>query len=111
MLLRIHDISPGGEERRRLYDGNHLALYFLRGDEPLRMGNHPLASDIFDTVRELESTIVRVPAVFLHMDYWPGNVLWLEDRVTAVVDWDFASYGDPALDVAYFRMNMYPRAL
>ena len=70
-----------------------------------------MASDIFDTVRELESTIVRVPAVFLHMDYWPGNVLWLEDRVTAVVDWDFASYGDPALDVAYFRMNMYLRGI
>ena len=45
------------------------------------------------------------------MDYWHGNVLWHENRVSAVVDWDFASFGDPAIDVAYFRMNMYLRGV
>ena len=29
--------------------------------------------------------------------------------MSAVLDWDFASYGDPAIDVAYFRMNQYLR--
>ena len=45
------------------------------------------------------------------MDYWPGNVLWHEGRISAVLDWDAAAYGDPALDVAYFRMNMYLRGI
>ena len=45
------------------------------------------------------------------MDYWQGNVLWHRGHVSAVVDWDFASYGDPAIDVAYFRMNMYLRGI
>ena len=49
--------------------------------------------------------------MFLHMDYWPGNVLWLDGRVSAVLDWDAAAYGDPALDVGYFRMNMYLRGI
>ena len=49
--------------------------------------------------------------MFLHMDYWPGNVLWLDGRMSAVLDWDAAAYGDPALDVGYFRMNMYLRGI
>jgi aminoglycoside phosphotransferase (APT) family kinase protein len=111
LLLDIHDITPDNEDRDNLYDGNHLGLYFLRDDEPKRMAGHPLSHDIFHAVRELRSSLATVPAVFLHMDYWPGNVLWQEDRVTAVVDWDFASYGDPAYDVACFRMNMYLRGI
>ena len=45
------------------------------------------------------------------MDYWPGNILWHEGRISAVLDWDAASFGDPALDGGYFRMNMYLRGL
>ena len=45
------------------------------------------------------------------MDYWPGNVLWHKGQISAVVDWDFGAYGDPAIDVAYFRMNMYLRGI
>ena len=111
LLLRIHEITPGDEDRRHLYDGNDQCLYFLRGDEPERMGTHPLSSDIFDAVRELRSSLAIVPAVLDHLDYWPGNVLWHEGRVSAVVDWDFASYGDPAHDVAFFRLNMYLRGI
>ena len=50
-------------------------------------------------------------SAFLHMDYWPGNILWHKGQISALVDWDAASYGDPALDVAYFRMNMYIRGI
>ena len=28
-----------------------------------------------------------------------------------MVDWDAAAYGDPALDVGYFRMDMYLRGI
>jgi aminoglycoside phosphotransferase (APT) family kinase protein len=111
LLLGIHAIHPGDEDRRHLIDGNHEALFFLRGDWPEKKGGHPLSTDIFDAVRELQPDIVRVPAVLVHLDYWHGNVLWHEGRVSAVVDWDHASYGDQALDVAYFRMNMYLRGI
>ncbi|MCH8206294.1 MAG: phosphotransferase [Chloroflexi bacterium] len=111
LLLDIHEIRPSAGERRHLFDGNDLGLYFLSGDWPDEMGAHPLSSEIFDTVRELRSSLATVPAVLAHMDYWPGNVLWHESQVSAVLDWDFASYGDPALDVAYFRMNMYLRGI
>ena len=111
LLLRIHDIKPGEEDRTNLFDGNDLALYFQRGEFPDRMRPHPLAPDIFDAVEELRPGVVRVPPVLVHMDYWHGNVLWRENRVSAILDWDAASYGDPALDVGYFRMNMYLRGI
>ena len=111
LLLRIHDVSPDANERQGIYDGNDLGLYFLSGHWPEAMSGHPLSDTIYSAIRELRFGIRKVPPVFLHMDYWPGNVLWLDGRVSAVLDWDAAAYGDPALDVGYFRMNMYLRGI
>ena len=111
LLLRIHDVSPDANERQGIYDGNDLGLYFLSGHWPEAMSGHPLSDTIYSAIRELRFGIRKVPPVFLHMDYWPGNVLWLDGRVSAVLDWDAAGYGEPALDVGYFRMNMYLRGI
>ena len=111
LLLRIHDVSPDAAERKGIYDGNELGLYFLTGDWPENMAGHPLSEPIYGAIRELRFGIRKVPPVFLHMDYWPGNVPWLNGRVSAVLDWDAAGFGDPALDVGYFRMNMYLRGI
>ena len=110
LLLRVHDVRPSSEERGRIYDGLDMGLFFLRGDWPEIKAGHPLTETLFGVVEELRSDILPEPPVLLHMDYWPGNVLWLDGRVSALIDWDAASYGDPALDVGYFRMNMYLRA-
>lgn len=40
------------------------------------------------------------PAVVLHGDAGPGNFLFHEDRVTAIVDWELTHLGDPAEDLA-----------
>ena len=107
LLVRIHDVSPDADERQGIYDGNDLGLYFLTGHWPEKMAGHPLSETIYGAIRELEFDIRKVPPTFLHMDYWAGNVLWVDGRVSAVLDWDATGYGDPALDVGYFRLNMY----
>ena len=111
LLLRIHDVSPDAAERKGIYDGNELGLYFMTGDWPAKMAGHPLSDTIYGAIRDLRFGIRKVAPVFLHMDYWPGNVLWINGQVSAVLDWDAAGYGDPALDVGYFRMNMYLRGI
>ena len=111
MLLRVHDISPSPEDRSHIYDGRWMGLYFLRDSWPETMAGHPLTVPIFEAVLELRAGLRRVRPVFLHMDYWPGNILWSRGRISGLVDWDAASYGDPALDVGYFRMNMYLRGI
>jgi aminoglycoside phosphotransferase (APT) family kinase protein len=46
------------------------------------------------------------PAAFIHRDYHPGNTLWAERRLTAIVDWTTASWGAPSVDVAHMRANL-----
>lgn len=42
----------------------------------------------------------------LHGDYWPGNVLWHDGRIAAVLDWEDAAVGDPLSDVAAARLEL-----
>lgn len=111
MLLRVHDARPSAEDRSQIYDGREMGLYFLGGHWPETMAGHPLTAPIFEAVLELRTSLRHVRPVFLHMDYWPGNILWSQGRISGLVDWDASSYGDPALDVGYFRMNMYLRGI
>ena len=47
--------------------------------------------------------------VLVHGDYWPGNVLWREGRLAAVIDWEDASLGDPLADLACARVELLCR--
>jgi aminoglycoside phosphotransferase (APT) family kinase protein len=44
--------------------------------------------------------------VLLHGDFWPGNVLWREDKLVAVIDWEDAKLGDPLTDLAISRLDI-----
>ena len=46
------------------------------------------------------------PSTLLHGDYWPGNVLWRNERVDAVIDWEDFGYGDPLADLASARLEL-----
>jgi aminoglycoside phosphotransferase (APT) family kinase protein len=46
------------------------------------------------------------PAVLLHGDYWPGNWLWRDGRLAAVIDWEDAGAGDPLRDLATSRLEV-----
>jgi aminoglycoside phosphotransferase (APT) family kinase protein len=41
------------------------------------------------------------PAVLLHRDYRTGNYLVHEGRLAAVLDWEFAGWGDPREDIGW----------
>jgi aminoglycoside phosphotransferase (APT) family kinase protein len=45
-------------------------------------------------------------SVLLHGDYWPGNVLWRDGRLRAVLDWEDACLGDPLADLATARVEL-----
>jgi aminoglycoside phosphotransferase (APT) family kinase protein len=45
-------------------------------------------------------------SVLLHGDFWPGNLLWRDGRLVAVIDWEDASIGDPLLDLAVSRLEL-----
>jgi len=45
-------------------------------------------------------------SVLLHGDFWPGNLLWKDGRLVAVIDWEDAALGDPLADVANSRLEI-----
>ena len=48
----------------------------------------------------------RNTAVLLHGDYWPGNTLWRDGKLVAVIDWEDAQMGDPLIDLAQARSEL-----
>ncbi|NRA57302.1 MAG: phosphotransferase [Phycisphaerales bacterium] len=45
------------------------------------------------------TTYDGTPAL-LHGDFWPGNLLWRDGAIVAILDWEDAAVGDPLSDVA-----------
>lgn len=41
-----------------------------------------------------------------YLNHWAGNLLWKDDQISAVLDWEEAGYGEPCIDVAYSLMDM-----
>jgi aminoglycoside phosphotransferase (APT) family kinase protein len=70
------------------------------------MRAHPDGKAVWEMARDLWPGLRPVPPTLVHIDYWPGNILWHRGRIAAVVDWEEAAYGDPGIDVAYCRMEM-----
>jgi aminoglycoside phosphotransferase (APT) family kinase protein len=49
--------------------------------------------------RMQSSSFAAVPHL-LHGDFWPGNVIWQDGKIAAILDWEDAAIGDPLSDVA-----------
>ncbi|MFL5686006.1 MAG: aminoglycoside phosphotransferase family protein [Chloroflexota bacterium] len=47
-----------------------------------------------------------VEPVFIHRDFHPGNLLWVGDAVTGVIDWSDACVGPAPFDLAHYRVNI-----
>jgi aminoglycoside phosphotransferase (APT) family kinase protein len=57
-------------------------------------------------VRRTETTRPAADAVVIHRDFHPGNVLWIDGRLSGVVDWVDACKGPAAFDASHMRVNL-----
>jgi aminoglycoside phosphotransferase (APT) family kinase protein len=48
----------------------------------------------------------RNASVLLHGDFWPGNILWKDGQLVAIIDWEDAALGDPLADIANSRLEI-----
>lgn len=106
-LARIHSISVGEPEIGYLLDADQVSTYFWDWDghqEPLE--SHPDGPAVEDAIRSLKQSAPPVSHGLVHTDLWMGNVLWDRNEISGVIDWETAAYGNPAIDVAYSRMDM-----
>jgi hygromycin-B 4-O-kinase len=124
LLDAIHQVSLGAQGERPgygIFDGNGIALWpswrshleYVKEDEP--------AGDFFGSWHELFQTSFLEREVFerlfgemvqlisycpeerylVHGNYGFGNILAQDGRITAVLDWMNARYGDFLYDVAW----------
>ena len=72
----------------------------------------PIAAELPEEIGARRTLRARAPfprrnsSVLLHGDYWPGNTLWRDGRLVAVIDWEDAAFGDPLADVANARVEL-----
>ena len=61
---------------------------------------------IRDVLEEVWPIPQRNKTVLLHGDFWPGNILWKDGQLVAVIDWEDAALGDPLADLANSRLEI-----
>lgn len=101
VLARIHEIrdSPALASLKRVGSGfgpRPAALDDDLGEDEIR--------DALESAWPLDGT--NEPAL-LHGDFWPGNVLWREGEIMAVIDWEDVRVGEPLYDVANCRLELF----
>ncbi|MGD2102401.1 MAG: phosphotransferase, partial [Acidimicrobiia bacterium] len=105
VLARIHDVQldeadlevfpvGAGEDERKISDNPELVL------------EHPLGEDLLRRRVMLAQRRVEGEPVFSHTDFWPGNTLWDDGSLVAVVDWETPATGDREMDVAYCSLDI-----
>ena len=59
--------------------------------------------DVAEALRSEAPRVISNGTVLTHGDFWFGNTLWSEERLTGIVDWDDAQINDPGFDIGYAR--------
>ena len=104
-LAAIHDVDGGQASFAGLPRAGDIAADRLarRPDEPDRELSE-------DRIRAALAACPLPPEparpALLHGDFWPGNVIWRDGRVAAVVDWEQPAVGDPLADVGISRLDV-----
>ncbi len=57
-------------------------------------------------LRSLADTAYAEAPKLLHGDFWPENLLWQNNAVVAILDWEDSALGDPLSDVACCRVEL-----
>jgi len=100
-LTSIHDVGPTALDLRFLPDQEARVTAYLARQRTSDEGEaaHFAVSRAWPLPERNER-------VLLHGDFWPGNALWKDGRLVAVIDWEDAATGDPLADVASCRLEL-----
>ena len=71
-----------------------------------RTPDHSLREDLVRHHLDQHWPPVATETCLLHADYFPGNIVWHGDRISAVIDWETAALGDPMADIATTRLDL-----
>jgi aminoglycoside phosphotransferase (APT) family kinase protein len=102
------------DESGTIFPAPYLVIEYIEGQTDFA------PSDVADYVRQMAVQLVAIHQMqddfsylpqrddgdtLLHGDFWPGNVLWRDGKLVAVVDWEDAVLGNPLSDLAISRLD------
>ena len=99
MLLKIHDapIADLPELPDRLDPLPEIFDYIPSGAS---------WQGLTDYLDGLSDTEYKGEPKLLHGDFWPENIIWNNNDIAAVLDWEDAAIGDPVSDLACSRLEI-----
>jgi len=101
VLVAIHRVPVPGRE---FSFPPHLGRGF--GERPVVLDYSLDEGRIREALESAWPLSVMNDEVLLHGDFWPGNVLWRDGQIVAVIDWEDARRGDPLADVGNARLEI-----
>lgn len=104
-LSRIHSVDGSKQDLSFLPNQEALLTTKLR-ERPARLDDSLDEGRIRDTLEAAWPLPQHNPSVLLHGDYWPGNTIWKDRHLVAVIDWEDAKVGDPLADLANSRLEL-----
>jgi aminoglycoside phosphotransferase (APT) family kinase protein len=107
MLGRLHRVDPTTLGFAAAESGKDYLLSLIHQYRQKWRDNTTRASPVVDyAYLWAERECARAPgaATFVHGDAGPYNLLTEGDRLTAILDWEFAHVGDPAEDLGIARV-------
>ncbi len=104
-LARIHAIDPMRHGLTFLPDQTERSAQRLAGT-PTTLDDELDEGRIRATLNAAWPLTSRNRLTLLHGDFWPGNTLWLDGRLSGIIDWEDAGIGDPLADLANTRLEL-----
>ncbi len=97
-LLDPDDVGLGELGRKEAY----LARQLKRWNKQWAASKTHEIPEMEETSRLLEETMPeQIGATIVHGDYRLGNMIVVQGRIVAVLDWELCTLGDPLADVGY----------
>lgn len=104
-LSRIHAVDCSQLDLSFLPEQENIYTRKLR-ERPANVDESLHEGHIRDVLEAAWPIPQHNPPGLLHGDFWPGNILWKDGRLVAIIDWEDAALGDPLADLANSRLEM-----
>ncbi len=110
-MARIHRITPGASASDLAFLGSPPADFARAEVALMRRWLDALAAPrpgLEWALRWCELHIPRASeTVLIHRDFRTGNYMVEEGALTAILDWEFACWGDPMFDIGWFMAECW----
>lgn len=104
-LARLHQLKADLSELSFLPDQTEVWTQRIQ-NRPTKLDATINEGRIRDALQAVWPLHQHNPTVLLHGDFWPGNAIWRDGQLVAMIDWEDSALGDPLVDLAVSRLDM-----